>query len=345
MRCLTLADNLREKGAGVAFIQRTVSGNRINFLEKKGYSVYPLDFSGDEVLTSGKPPAHGEPSRENWEADAGQTEEVLKRHLKNPDWLIVDHYGLDRQWESRMRPLARRIMVIDDLADRPHDCDLLLDQNLNKDNETRYSGLIPEGCRLLMGPRFVLLRPEFAETRRNPRTRDGTVRRWFIFFGAVDPDNLTARVLQAYQALADDTLAADVIVGDSNPHRESIKRQCDSLNNVTFHCQTNNMAELMSGADLAIGAGGTTNWERCSSGLPALIVSIARNQDSNAEQMHALGAALYLGKTSEVTPDRILEGMRKCIQDEELVSSMSQAGLKLVDGKGADRVLAEMRSK
>jgi len=342
IRCLTLAEQLRAQGARVTFLQKNAPGDLIDFIKGKGYRVYSLKSTNGGIALNVMDPDHGEPSGESWREDARQTQEALVGHLRKTDWLVVDHYNLDRKWETQMKSYARHIMVIDDLFDRPHDCNLLLDQNLHKPEERPYSGLVPESCKLLLGTRFALLRPEFSKSGKNLRSRDGSIRRLFIYFGAVDPENLTGRALEAFKMLADDTLCVDIVVGEANPRWKGIREECNSLSKVTLHGWVDNIEELMSQADLAIGAGGTTTWERCRLGLPTLIVSIARNQDSNSENMGSLGAAVFLGRSSQVTEQRILEGIQKCLQDKSLMISMSEKGRNLVDGGGCDRVIAEM---
>ena len=332
MRCLALADELRRRGAGVRFICREYNGNMITTLQTRGFEVFQIPLS--LVSKCGA----------FWEDDSRQTAEILGNLGSTVDWLIIDHYALGSEWEKLLRPYAGNIMVIDDLADRSHDCDLLLDQNYYKDNEERYLGLVPDRCRLLLGIRFVLLRREFVEARKTLRKHDGTIGRLFVFLGSTDPENVTERVLDAYLLIKDKNIAVDVVVGDANPHKDRIMKKCADLESVTLHCQVDNVAQLMSRADLAIGACGITTWERCALGLPALVVSIAPNQDSNAENMEAAGASIFLGKVSEVAPHHILTGIKKCFGDKALVISMSRESFDLVDTLGAQRVADEIYS-
>ena len=224
MRCLTLADRLRDKGNSVSFISRQLPGNMIDFAEGKGYTTFRLPYV--EAEFAALPIAtHHQWLGTDWATDANQTLLAL-RGSAQIDWLIVDHYALDIHWEALMRPLVRRIMVIDDLADRPHDCDLLLDQNLYEDMASRYDGRVPEHCRKLLGPRYALLRPEFLEERQRLRARDGEVKRILMFFGGSDLCNETTKALEAWRLVNRPDIAVDVIVGGSNPHREQVRRIC-----------------------------------------------------------------------------------------------------------------------
>ena len=271
------------------------------------------------------------------EKDADQTAEALKA-VGYFDWLIVDHYALDVKWETAMRAYAEGIMVIDDLADRKHDCDLLLDQNLHRDMESRYEKLVSPRCKKLLGPKYALLRPEFEEARKNLRTRNGGVKRIFVFFGGIDPTNETGKALRAIQQLNRADIAIDVVVGATNPHQESIASLCAQLPEARLYRQIDNMAELMASADLSIGAGGGTMWERCCLGLPAIVMSIASNQQSGCEAVASSGGILYLGEARSVGIELLEGALRVTLSSPGLVASMSKVGASLVDGQGGGRV-------
>ena len=250
-------------------------------------------------------------------------------------WLIVDHYALDKRWEGQMRPFTGKIMVIDDLADRPHDCDLLLDQNLYKGMERRYEGLVPDHCERLLGPRYALLRPEFAAARRTLRHRDGRVRRILVFFGGSDLSNETAKALEAIRLLNRSDIAVDVVVGASNAKGDMIREICQRMPNTCFHLQVENMAELMALADLAIGAGGTTTWERCYLGLPTIVLVLADNQREVAEAMSAAGAIRNVGWHADVTSTGLAEALRMAMASPDFLNAMSERCFAIMGGPGA----------
>lgn len=250
--------------------------------------------------------------------------------IEAEDWLVVDSYSLDAAWEARMRRKAGRILAIDDLADRKHDCDMLLDQNYFPDAESRYRALLPERCRKLLGPRYALLRPEFSSAR--PRTRSGEVRRVLVSLGGVDAGNETANVIRLLKGLG---LEVDVVAGAANPHRGEIERLCMAAK-FRFHLQASNMAELMAAADLAIGAGGSTTWERCCLGLPTLQVAIAPNQEAPSRALAEAGLVSYAG--SSVTG----KALREALGDPQRLRDQSARMAALVDGHGARRVAAAL---
>ncbi|MBL0225443.1 MAG: UDP-2,4-diacetamido-2,4,6-trideoxy-beta-L-altropyranose hydrolase [Geobacteraceae bacterium] len=172
MRCLTLADELRQRGADVIFICRILLGNLIGLIEDKGYSVVRLQQPETEYIAAAEDVAHAAWLGVSWEQDAVDTIDAFGE--KHPKLLIIDNYALDSRWETKLRPYVEKIMVIDDLADRSHDCDLLLDQNLYQSIETRYDKLISESCKRLLGPKYALFRPEFVTARKNCAIGMGT---------------------------------------------------------------------------------------------------------------------------------------------------------------------------
>ena len=195
-----------------------------------------------------------------------------------------------------MRPRCHRLLAIDDLADRRHDCDLLLDQNLRESDP--YRTLTPQRCRTLLGPRHALLRDEFRAARQGAAVRDGCLRRILVFFGGSDPTGDTMKAVQALATLP--PVQADVIVGAMNPARAAIEAACAAHAHLHFACQVQDMAGRLAAADLAIGGGGTSAWERMAVGLPALVVEQADNQHLNALQLERIGVARNLGPSRAV---------------------------------------------
>lgn len=314
MRCLTLANRLRWKGATVVFVCRDGDGSLCDIIASMNYVVHRL------------------PAQDRLEAsvDAKQTKIALQQDAPI-DWLIVDHYGLDRQWERILRTIARQVMVIDDLADRPHDCDLLLDQNFYWNMESRYDRLVPSGCRKLLGPRYALLREEFSEARRALRQRDGTIRSLLIFFGGADPDNETAKALAGLCQLNRDDLTTDVVVGLQNPHKGEVERICQTIPCVHFHCQIRNIAALMANADLAVGAGGATTWERCLLGLPTITVVTADNQLQTTLDVAQTGAIWYLGRSSDLCAEDYARALIEAMADREETKRKAAMAMQLVN--------------
>lgn len=334
MRCLALLEAMAAKQE-VLFVCRELAGNAIPVIESLGIRVYRIP-STEPVLREDAPGSG--PQKSHWPADAEETDKAIRQLFGNVNWLVVDHYSLDGQWENRLRAAAAGILSIDDLADRSHDCDLLLDQNLVQGYLERYDPIVPGPCRRLLGPTYALLRSEFQLRRRQTSPRSGTVRRLFVCFGGSDPTGETLKALAAIRMLECDPIAIDVVVGPSNPHASAIREQCGALRNAEVHVNATNMAELMAKADLAIGAGGSTTWERCCLGLPAIAIAVAHHQEPVMDYLNGTGHVHYLGKSDSVTSDNIREALDGLLRDPGRLQSMSRKCMELVDGDGAARV-------
>lgn len=339
MRCLTLADSLRAHGAEVAFVCREHTGHLCELILEKGFLVHRLPA-----------PLEGFNDPHNLHAEwVGVTAEIDARDTLAAadsvvDWLIVDHYGLDHRWEELLRGVARRIMVIDDLANRRHECDLLLDQNYYQGFKARYDHLVPPHCEKLLGPSYALLRPAFRLARKHVKPRHGSVNRILVFFGGYDQGNMTSKALDAILAIDQSNLTIDVVVGEKNPNKDSVRARCYSAPNVQFHCQVDNMAELMSKADLAIGSGGSTIWERCALGLPALLVAVADHEELLLNDLASLGILVYLGRDNALSSEMLRNAIRAMLRNEECLHQVSQAALQFVDGNGLTAVLNTLTS-
>lgn len=333
MRCLTLADELKKQGTHTRFISRYIPEHLLALLTTKGHEFRPLN-SGQETKPDGDL-SHAEWLGTTQEADAHDSIGALSDQYW--DWLIVDHYALDARWEARLRHSAQKILVIDDIADRRHDCDMLLDQNLYEDMNARYAGKVPDECLLLLGPRYALLREEFRKLRGQVSPRLGSVKRILIFFGGVDADNYTGRAIQALVETGIMDFQVDVVIGAQHPCRESIEATC-RLHHLGCHVQTERMAELMAAADLSIGAGGVATWERCCLGLPALVISTADNQRKQIQDAALKGLVYSVVANGNKLHLAIRHHVRSLMENECLRRLLSRNGMHAVDGRGAVRI-------
>ena len=306
MRCLTLAQALREGGADVLFLSRELDGHLCDRVEQAGFAVARLRTPA-KARSAGNRTAHAHWLELDWRDDASECLAALGG--RGPaDWLVVDHYALDARWHEALAPAAPRVLVLDDLADRPHACDLLLDPSLPASAE-RYAARVPEGCGLLLGPDYALLRDEFIEARAKVRARSGAVRRVFVSFGGIDAGNHTGKAVEAIRQLG---LKADVLAGRSN------------------------IAELMAAADLGVGAGGVMAWERIAVGLPSLAVVVAANQ------AHSVAGLAQAGCVEPCAPDELHQRLAALVARPERLHEMSARCLALLDGRGARRVARAM---
>ena len=338
MRCLTLAEALRERGIETHFVCRAHPGNLIELLQRQAIAV--------TVLPESSVP-NNERHAEDYTAWLGVTQvEDAKQTIKAlggemPDWLIVDHYGLDTAWEKILRPHVSKLMVIDDLADRRHDCDLLLNQNYTDAGDERYQGLVPENCRILLGPRFALLKPEYALYHRTLRPRDGGVSRVLVFFGGADRRNMTALTIEALSAQDFAHLEVDVVIGANNQHRASLERQITTRPLTNLHSPRPHLADLMAQADLAIGAGGSTTWERMCLGLPSLVMSTCENHRSVCDALVRADLIQHLDMVNSDRVTNLTEMIKEFKENPDRLLSLSTQNRLLVDGLGASR-LAEL---
>jgi UDP-2,4-diacetamido-2,4,6-trideoxy-beta-L-altropyranose hydrolase len=320
-RCLALAVELRGRGIAACFIVRDDPTFPVTFAARHGFGFYKLAGPAQDAA-----------------ADAVETMALVRREQARVDWIIVDHYALDAQWESDLRGAAARVLAIDDLAVRRHDCDVLLDQNLRPSGDRAYDKLVPERTRQLLGPQYALLGREFGIARRSLRERDGTVRRLLVSYGGADPGNETAKALAAIAALDRRDLHIDVAAASTNPHLDDLRRLVSRTRNATLHQDLPHLADLIQSADLALGAGGTSTWERLCLGLPSLVTTIADNQVSATRALAELGCLRYLGPAESVTANILHQALVLRLSEAESLRAESVRGRALVDGAGTARV-------
>jgi UDP-2,4-diacetamido-2,4,6-trideoxy-beta-L-altropyranose hydrolase len=339
IRCLTLADALRARGADCGFVCRTHEGNLIGKIESRGYDVSRLAIATVDSL-SGQEIGYARWLGSSWQADVEETANVM---CEVPDWLIVDHYGLDWKWEASMHKNCERLMVIDDLANRSHECDLILDQNwLGTEGVRRYDSLIPMGCTKLLGPQYALLRPEYGTLRALMPRRDGSVRRVLVFLGGSDQTNETGKVLSALAHQEFSSLAVDVVLGLNHPCPDVIVEMAAARPGTTVHRNLLSLAGLMARSDLMIGSGGTTTWERMSLGLPSIVITVAENQRLINEVLMRDGLIEHLGASVVVQVTDIVGALGRALAVPERLCAQSAAMQELVSAAGAEEVVLRL---
>ena len=331
MRCLTLAEALRKCGAQIHFICRDHKGNLTDLLRQKAIPVKVLPAMAFN-LTAGR-------TDDAETIDAKKSIESLNGEIQ--DWLVLDHYSLGIAWEQQLRPHVKQLMVIDDYPNRSHDCDLLLDQNYSQDGDERYAQFVPETFNLLLGPQYALLRNEFSSMREALKPRNHQLKKVLVFFTAGNDQGETLKAMKGLE-LFGEAENVDVVVGQSNPDKPEIIRKCNELH-WGYHCQVDYMPNLIAEADLVIGGGGSSNWERCSLGVPSLVTILAENQAPITEALGRAGIIDNLGWNTALQPSDYAKAL-KSITSQHL-AEMSQKAFKLVDGKGAERLAAILLDK
>ncbi|WP_129691776.1 UDP-2,4-diacetamido-2,4,6-trideoxy-beta-L-altropyranose hydrolase [Gottfriedia acidiceleris] len=329
MRCLTLAHLFTNLDINISFICRDLPGNLNKLIVDLGYKVHILP--GSTKVTEPKiveSPYEGW-LKVDWKTDVIQTVDIISKVTTN-SCLLIDHYAIDSNWEKLFYSYTgKQIIVIDDLANRSHFCNILLDQNISN-NKERYDALVPINCVKFIGTEYVILRTEFYVEKIKLKERDGKIRRILVFFGGSDPTNETLKTIQVLTKPAYSDIHIDIVVGDTNLNKELIRSLCNKVPNFYFHCQINYIAELMRLADISIGAGGTTTWERCYLGVPTLTIVTAENQIDITNIANDIGVICNLGKSSKVTKERIEQGLNLLIQNPSKVAKMSQKALGLM---------------
>ena len=310
-RCLSLAQALKTNGAEVSFILSNLShAVKAEFEEKHGFSVHIL---GDDISIDG-------------------CAKILKQGC---DWLIIDGYSFDINFERAMRPFVSHLAVIDDLV-RTHDCDLLIDQNLGR-QISDYEGKVPKGCEILAGPAYALLDQSFIKERMKGVTPRKSLGRVLCYFGGGQVERV---IISAMEALDEQGLAYDLVLGGNSFSHVRKKAKDSSFCHLFDY--VDDMASLMSKASLFLGSGGMTNWERCCLGLPSLIVTVADNQTPATKALAQRGALLYLGSSETIQTVDLGHGLATLKKAPQLLESLGQRALEIVDGRGIDRVVKKI---
>lgn len=336
MRCLTLADALAAREADVHFICRPHPRHLGHLITQRGYPVHWLPAAGNNLIKT---------STDTWfgcsiHQDADETAAVISEARLAPDWLILDHYALTAEWEARFAAIAPR-MVFDDLADRKRDCELLLNQNMGAQLADYYE-LLPKENEALLGPEYALLRPQFGRMREQAlrkRQQMDTVQTILISLGGMDMENLSSRLIEWLNDMPS-KLFITVILSSSAPNVERVKKVAEaSHHDVDVQSDVMNVAELMLLSDLAIGAAGSSSWERCSMGLPTMQIVTAANQRFVAERLASAGAVRNLGDADRLTQPKLLDTLQELMDEPALLKTLSNHAAAICDGMGTERVV------
>lgn len=332
MRCLVLAKKLKEQSHDVVLISRPLKGNLIDYSKAQGVDVISLKPIHETFLPDAGDYKH-------WlgvtqEADANECLAALE--VFQPDWVAMDHYALDCEWQTLMRASGARIFTIDDLANRQHDCDVLLDHNPWPDFENRYHRVVPENCTQLLGPKYGLLRPRFSELRQQPPALNNMV---LAFFSGTDPSGECIKLLKASGHFDSLPFRLHIVHGLANPRKDEIA----SLPLPEFVTLSENLPDYeaeLAACRYAFGGAGVSAIERASLGVPGTLVSVAENQRQMAEHLGASGLYRYLG-VSDKTTEHDYANELKWLADhwKTLPYRLEKSD---IDGNGAKRVVEVM---
>ncbi|MEF2243928.1 UDP-2,4-diacetamido-2,4,6-trideoxy-beta-L-altropyranose hydrolase [Paenibacillus sp. IITD108] len=344
MRCMTLAEMLQKWcRAKIHFwINDDAPATIVDDLSARGFKVIFIP---------------GEASASLYERSADRIQDQASKQIYDAwaciaglqgvdelELIVVDHYELGEQWEIQLLPSCRKLMVIDDLANRRHCCHILLDQNLAPDMELRYQGLVPETCVKLLGPAYTLLRSSFFEYRSEVRFRHDCCH-ILVNFGGSDPTNETEKVIAAIRSGGSrfDHIRFSIVAGQANIRQQEIAKMCQPLDHVTYYSRHNDMAGLLASVDVAIGAGGISLWERAFMGVPALVVSVAANQTEAVLEAERLGMVWHLGASEVVSEGTVLSALEQLLNDRTQIKEKSLKCLEVMQpliNKGIHPILS-----
>lgn len=315
MRCLTLANQLHKRGWRVTFVTGPETTTTVPALTRSKHQVFVL-----------------QPEQLRHAHDA-----VIER-FNNSRLIVFDHYGIDAEEEARWRTTARTVVVLDDLADRNHHCDILIDPTLDRE-PTEYKTRVPAACQILIGPKYALVRPAFAQMRKSSlarRANVSVVRRVIISFGMTDPGNMTADALRWVGETLPD-VEIDVVVGPAYCFTTKLKHSLAMFGKrARLFIDPPNMPEILARADLAVGSAGSGSWERCCLGLPTIAVSIAANQDMVLSKLVHAGAAVLLPRDAD--DEEAAAVLRELACKPGRLQEMMQMSASVCDGAGVSRV-------
>ena len=324
-RCITLANSFASIGVNCSFICKDLEGLPKNLIRSQGHKL--------ELISSSD-------LKNNWLDDVVNTKNIIKKAV---DYIIVDHYEINYLWQQELKKLSKHLIVIDDLANKKHDCDILINQNLGTVKED-YINLVSQETKLFIGPQYALLRPEFKEFRdfSIKRRKNLTIKNLLISLGGVDKNNFVYKVLSALKKIEYENLSQiDVIIGNGNNKKESLKKISDEFSiSVNFYENITNMAEIMSRSDLIIGAGGISSWERCSLGIPSIIFILASNQKRGAYALEKEKCSILI-QNNKSFKDELKLALNYYSNASNLKDSIDSC-LSICEGDGVNKILASI---
>lgn len=314
MRCLTLADRFNFIGFKILFISSPFERALQQKIIDRGFELRFIE--------------------ENKGSDSEQCINILKNYFTKT--LVVDHYSIDKSWEKQLKDSVGELVVIDDLANRDHDCDFLIDSAYGR-SKRDYEKLVNASCKLLLSTDYIILRPEFSNMRSlalNKRENTTGINRILINFGGTDTLNLSIPCLKILKRVGF-IGGIDILISSASSNLVELQSVCSNLSGVVLHVDSTNVAELMLNSDLAIGSLGTSTWERCSLGLPCISLVVAENQSNIAIQLDKYGAIELT--TIQAVEDNVVSYIKSF--NTEKWRLLSDKAFTLCDGDGVKNIM------
>ena len=325
MRCLTLGEELKARGAKVTFISHSLPEHLREQIFQSGHTLVDLRSGNSKK------------NKNDSLNDASQTHAALR--ATSCDVLIVDHYGIDFNWEKNLKSTVHNLVVIDDFADRKHEADMLIDPTYGE-TEDRYRNLVPQRCQIRCGSQYALLRPQFRERRHqlSNRFQETSPKTVHVFFGGSDPANHTAKICRMLLSELE-VLTIYAAAGRGYAFEADLKRLAtDFPGRFFWGIGVDDMAAHMSACDVALGAPGGATWERACLGLPSLYFAVSQNQVSKLKHLETAGFCLYGGEAPSLKKKELLSAMDRFLSDTSRLVQMREVGMNAVDGLGASRI-------
>jgi UDP-2,4-diacetamido-2,4,6-trideoxy-beta-L-altropyranose hydrolase len=337
-RCLAIADELRIYKWNIIFISRNLPGNYFSIITERSHKLIKLE---SPVIYP-----KGDNSHDNYSAnlgvslvqDANETINAIKNLTYKPDLLIIDHYSIYGYWEKLVKYCVKTILVIDDLAQKPHFCDFLLNQDKTDDLESSYMNLVEPQTRLLLGPKYSLLNSVYSKYRRRYKKKIKKEKIILIFFGSVDISNETEKTIKGILNIKKYDFIINTVIGNLNKNAEEIQKTFKNEFSVRFHKNLSNLADIMIQSDLFVGSGGSTINECLSLGLPALVTITAENQEPFINSLHQNTIVTCAGKPENINISNIQNKIEYLFDNQSILNYQSKKGMNLIDGKGVDRL-------
>ncbi len=331
IRCLSLAFTLKAKGHECIFICQDLKGNSIKKIKQNGFEVIMLKIKQHEKISH-----YRKWLDVNWRIDSHNVIEKLKKHQF--DWVIIDHYSLSYEWEKKIKPFTKKIMVIDDFVNRKHYCDLLLNQSYGVKKQ-QYKNIVPKNCKLLLGSKYALINQNFLKARLKLKSRNAVVKRALIYFGS---GGHTAKYIKIISKIFNESffpkIFLDVVIDKNIKKSNEIVVSLNKRSNCCVHSDLPDLSYLMSKADISIGAAGSATWERCCLGIPTILISTALNQKLNLKAMKLTNAAIVL-KLNKNLENKIREFFFLLCTNSKIYLKISKKAFSICDGNGIDRII------
>ena len=325
IRCLNLADYY--ENYNIEFICKDLPYNLIENISKK-YKVNIIKLQDNSKINSNINSWLGEP----WENDCKKTIDIIKK--KNIDWIVIDHYNIDHKWENMIKPYVKNIMVIDDYTNRKHNCNILLNQQVDYNlGKKLYKNTINENCKLLLGNKYIIFNKKFFGILDKIQ-RKKKINRINIFMGGSDPDNITLKIIEICVNInknLENKIIFDVIIGKSNKYKEIIKKKCNNLQNFNYYYDLPFIGNILLKADLCIGAAGGTSYERCLLRIPSLIILTADNQFTVINKFIEANVCDFIGTFKDNFKENILKKINYYIENFDKILEMSKNCKKICD--------------